>query len=490
MPRRPTSTSTRRSPRGSWRRSTPISRARCASSRTGGTTRCSASATGTSVRMPRRVAAVGLDPQRAALAARARAAPARRGAGAVRERPARARARLRRAVEHRAVVRRRERTRVRSRDARRRRERARGVRRRAERHAGSGGCAGERVPRRAARCTATRPCAPGSPAGACPTRSALLRVWERATRGIRVDRAGACGCTATCTRRTCCSRRRVPWRRSSTSATSPPATPRPISRPRGSRSTARSRRIFRAELEARRGVDEATWDRARGWALVIATRGRRGGRHDGQLRQRGVVRAGAGAAATEPARSSTVPPSAMRCTDAAASAAASGPGPREARRHARCRSRSSPRSRVAPSRPSSRRGAPAPARCCARSSTRCAARSHALVPARPGAWRSSAADGYADRLDDLRDTLVGRRASRAVADAGVGARRSCIATHGGARLRGRCSGDGVAGSGDAATLIVSGGGSTAVAIDRPVRRCGAARRRDRGHRRLDRSGRR
>ncbi len=34
---------------------------------------------------------------------------------------------------------------------------------------------------------------------------------------------------------------------------------------------ARSRRTFRAELEARRGVDEATWDRARGWALVIAT---------------------------------------------------------------------------------------------------------------------------------------------------------------------------------------------------------------------------
>ena len=32
-----------------------------------------------------------------------------------------------------------------------------------------------------------------------------------------------------------------------------------------------SRRIFRAELEARRGVDEATWDRARGWALVIAS---------------------------------------------------------------------------------------------------------------------------------------------------------------------------------------------------------------------------
>jgi len=34
---------------------------------------------------------------------------------------------------------------------------------------------------------------------------------------------------------------------------------------------ARARRIFRAELEARRGVDEATWDRARGWALVIAS---------------------------------------------------------------------------------------------------------------------------------------------------------------------------------------------------------------------------
>jgi aminoglycoside phosphotransferase (APT) family kinase protein len=32
-----------------------------------------------------------------------------------------------------------------------------------------------------------------------------------------------------------------------------------------------ARRIFRAELEARRGIDEATWDRARGWALVIAS---------------------------------------------------------------------------------------------------------------------------------------------------------------------------------------------------------------------------
>ncbi len=34
---------------------------------------------------------------------------------------------------------------------------------------------------------------------------------------------------------------------------------------------ARARRVFRAELETRRGVDEATWDRARGWALVIAS---------------------------------------------------------------------------------------------------------------------------------------------------------------------------------------------------------------------------
>ncbi|WP_401000580.1 aminoglycoside phosphotransferase family protein [Agromyces sp. GXQ0307] len=33
----------------------------------------------------------------------------------------------------------------------------------------------------------------------------------------------------------------------------------------------RARRIFRAELDARRGVDEATWDRARGWALMIAS---------------------------------------------------------------------------------------------------------------------------------------------------------------------------------------------------------------------------
>jgi len=32
-----------------------------------------------------------------------------------------------------------------------------------------------------------------------------------------------------------------------------------------------ARRRFRAELEERRGVDEATWDRARGWALVIAS---------------------------------------------------------------------------------------------------------------------------------------------------------------------------------------------------------------------------
>ncbi|GAA1058951.1 aminoglycoside phosphotransferase family protein [Agromyces bracchium] len=34
---------------------------------------------------------------------------------------------------------------------------------------------------------------------------------------------------------------------------------------------ARARRNFRAEFEARRGVDEATWDRARGWALLIAS---------------------------------------------------------------------------------------------------------------------------------------------------------------------------------------------------------------------------
>jgi aminoglycoside phosphotransferase (APT) family kinase protein len=34
---------------------------------------------------------------------------------------------------------------------------------------------------------------------------------------------------------------------------------------------ASSRRIFRAELEQRRGVDEATWDRARGWALVLGS---------------------------------------------------------------------------------------------------------------------------------------------------------------------------------------------------------------------------
>jgi aminoglycoside phosphotransferase (APT) family kinase protein len=34
---------------------------------------------------------------------------------------------------------------------------------------------------------------------------------------------------------------------------------------------ASSRRIFRGELEQRRGVDEATWDRARGWALVLGS---------------------------------------------------------------------------------------------------------------------------------------------------------------------------------------------------------------------------
>jgi aminoglycoside phosphotransferase (APT) family kinase protein len=33
----------------------------------------------------------------------------------------------------------------------------------------------------------------------------------------------------------------------------------------------RGRRVFRAEVEARRAVDDATWDRARGWALVIAS---------------------------------------------------------------------------------------------------------------------------------------------------------------------------------------------------------------------------
>ncbi|MEV1128662.1 aminoglycoside phosphotransferase family protein [Agromyces sp. NPDC049794] len=32
-----------------------------------------------------------------------------------------------------------------------------------------------------------------------------------------------------------------------------------------------SRRSFRADLERRREVDEATWDRARGWALVLAS---------------------------------------------------------------------------------------------------------------------------------------------------------------------------------------------------------------------------
>ena len=31
------------------------------------------------------------------------------------------------------------------------------------------------------------------------------------------------------------------------------------------------RRVFRAEVEARMSVDAATWERARGWALVIAS---------------------------------------------------------------------------------------------------------------------------------------------------------------------------------------------------------------------------
>jgi hypothetical protein len=32
-----------------------------------------------------------------------------------------------------------------------------------------------------------------------------------------------------------------------------------------------SRRIFRAEIERLRATDDAIWDRARGWALVIAS---------------------------------------------------------------------------------------------------------------------------------------------------------------------------------------------------------------------------
>ena len=39
----------------------------------------------------------------------------------------------------------------------------------------------------------------------------------------------------------------------------------------------------------------------------------------------------------------------------------------------------------------------------------------ALVPLPPGAWRSAAADGYADGLDDLRMRMGG--ATRALADA-------------------------------------------------------------------------
>ena len=33
----------------------------------------------------------------------------------------------------------------------------------------------------------------------------------------------------------------------------------------------RARQIFRAEIDRRHGVDDATWDRARGWALVVAS---------------------------------------------------------------------------------------------------------------------------------------------------------------------------------------------------------------------------
>ena len=188
MPRRPTSTSTRRSPRGSWRRSIPISRGPCGSSRTGGTTRCSASATGT------RCGCRGAWPRSDSCATSSGGSPSSRRAlpvavpAPVRNGRSGARARLRRALEHRAVVRRRERARVRSRDARRRRERAGGVRRRA---------APPRRPRRMRRrtrsaacrsCTATRPCARGSPSGRIPEAAALLAVWERATRGTRVDR--------------------------------------------------------------------------------------------------------------------------------------------------------------------------------------------------------------------------------------------------------------------------------------------------------------
>ena len=32
-----------------------------------------------------------------------------------------------------------------------------------------------------------------------------------------------------------------------------------------------ARRVFRAEVGRRRATDDATWDRARGWALVIAS---------------------------------------------------------------------------------------------------------------------------------------------------------------------------------------------------------------------------
>ena len=83
----------------------------------------------------------------------------------------------------------------------------------------------------------------------------------------------------------------------------------------------RARRVFTAALEERRGVDEATWDRARGWALVIATAVvELAGTTGGFGRRRGVR---AGAAAARLTGSPGGSPSTMRwsatiCTDAAA----------------------------------------------------------------------------------------------------------------------------------------------------------------------------
>ena len=302
-----------------------------------------------SVRMPRRLAAVGLmrNEQRwlPELAPRA----ARGGAGSGAERPPGARARLRRA-------------RGASCRGSTARTGSRSIPRRAAspsnalaafvaelaRHACSGGCAGERVPRGAARCTATRPCARGSPAGASPRRRHCLAVWERALAApawtgpavwLHGDLHPANLLLAP-------SGALVAVIDFGDITAGDPAT---------DLATAwltfdpRSRRIFRAELEARRGVDEATWDRARGWALLIASAVVEVAGTTGELRQRGVVRAGAGAAGlTRPFLHSAAAGDAMHGCRGVGSA----PVPTRARLGSCTTPMRSPRSRVAPWRPS------------------------------------------------------------------------------------------------------------------------------------------